>query len=49
MTFPNLNSWARLSFLGDEGKESHHYMGQHETSCNCDQNVPNWMSYLDSR
>lgn len=49
MTSSNLNSWSRLGFLGDEGKESHHYMGQREASCNCDQNVPNRMSYLDSR
>lgn len=49
MTLPNLSTSARLGFLEDEEKEIHNYMGQHEASCNCEQNVPEWTSYHDSR
>lgn len=49
MTFLNLNSWARLSFLGDEGKEVYKYMGQCEAGCNCEQNASNWMRYHEPR
>lgn len=49
MTFSDFNTWARLGFRGDDGKEICNYMGQHEDGCNCEQSTSNWVSYHSSR
>lgn len=45
---PNLNTWAKLGLLGDEGKEICNYMGQQEAGCHCEHNVSKWMNHCDS-
>lgn len=49
MTFSDFHTWARLGFLGDDGKEICNYMGQHEAGCSCEQSTSNWGSYHSPR